>query len=290
MFHVPVAIYSQTQTQYFEVETKNSKPLPFTAHVFEGTQAYYSAIHVGNCLYLAAHNESYQYVIYRYDLFNTSLKTLPPFQSNHQTNFLCAIDDYIYAISESNVPQRYSLANSNWQKGAKFPSTYAVRLSNVAVVVFKCKIHVIHGCETQEWRAVETLTVHWVHKPAAMHCFDPAKNEWEKKASTCHPHFGSSLLIGNNRLCVAGGNFSCDNSGKLKGDPAPVEVYKEENDTWSVLEQTHIPPNNLCAVEIEERVYFIINKFPIDSGIRIPPEEMYHIHLDEWENLAQVSE
>ena len=54
--------------------------------------------------------------------------------------------------------------------------------------------------------------------------------------------------------------------------------------------ETHIPPNDLCAVEIEGRVYFIINKFPIDSGIRIPPEEMYLIHLDEWENLAQVSD
>ena len=56
------------------------------------------------------------------------------------------------------------------------------------------------------------------------------------------------------------------------------------------FEAKRIPPNNLCAVEIEGRVYFIINKFPIDSGIRIPPEEMYHIHLDEWENLAQVSD
>lgn len=67
-------------------------------------------------------------------------------------------------------------------------------------------------------------------------------------------------------------------------------MYKEESNTWSVLEQKHIPPNNLCAVEIEGRVYLIINKSPIDSGIRIPPEEMDHINLDEWENLAQVSE
>ena len=104
-------------------------------------------------------------------------------------------------------------------------------------------------------------------------------------------HFESSLFIVNKRLCLAGGKVSCYSStGKPKGNPASVEVYKEENNTSSVLKQKHIPPDKLCAVEIEARVYFIINKFPLDSGIWIPPEEMYHIHLDEWENLAQVSD
>ena len=46
----------------------------------------------------------------------------------------------------------------------------------------------------------------------------------------------------------------------------------------------------LGAFEIERRVYFLINNFPIDSGIRIPPEENYPVHLgDEWKDLAQVS-
>ena len=185
------------------------------------------------------------------------------------------------------------MANNNWQKGAKLPwaedeerffltSDGCYRLSNIAGVVVKTKIYVVHGCE-------KSGPDGWVDVPAIMHCFEPAKNEWEQKASTCFPHFGSSLLIVNDRLCLAGGNISCDSYCKPDDDPAPVELYKEENNTWSVLEQKHIPPNNLGAVEIEGKVYFIINKFPIDSGIRIPPEEMYHIHLDEWENLAEVS-
>ena len=77
---------------------------------------------------------------------------------------------------------------------------------------------------------------------------------------------------------------------KPSGDPAPVEVYNEENNTWSVVEQKRIPPNNLGAVEIEGRVYFIINKFPIDSGIRIPPGENCHVSLKKWESLAKVAE
>ena len=109
------------------------------------------------------------------------------------------------------------------------------------------------------------------------------------KATTCQAHFGSSLIVVNNRLYVVGGNVHI-NDKVLHCDPAPVEVYDEEQNTWSVVQQKHIPPNNLGAVEIEGRVYFVINKFPVDSGIRIPPEEIYHVHLDEWENLAKVSD
>jgi len=55
------------------------------------------------------------------------------------------------------------------------------------------------------------------------------------------------------------------------------------------VEQNHIPPNNRNAVEIEGKVYFVINKFPLDSGIRIPSGELYPVHLGEWENLAKIA-
>ena len=74
------------------------------------------------------------------------------------------------------------------------------------------------------------------------------------------------------------------------GSPAPVEVYNEDTNTWSVVEQKRIPVNNLNAVEIEGRVYFIINKFPVDSGIRIPPEELYPVPLGEWEDLGKIEQ
>ena len=254
--------------------------------VFEGTQACYCAVHVGNCLYVAARNKSYQYVIYRYDIVNNSWETLPPFLgSKHQVNCLCAVDDCIFAFSESNLPQRYSLLNNNWQSGANL-SFYNTsdsnkdKLQNVAAVVFKSKIYVIHGYTRSE---NEGYCGCRVDMAAVVHCFDPAKNKWEQKTSTWYPHFGSSLFVVNNSLCVAEGKMSTRNN-----NPAPVEVYSEENNAWSVLEQKHIPPNNLGAVEIEGRVYFIVNKFPIDSGIRIPPEETYNVSLNEWENVAKV--
>jgi len=128
----------------------------------------------------------------------------------------------------------------------------------------------------------------WVNKSAVLHRFDPKLNEWKQLSSTCRPHSNSGLFVVNNRLYVAQGCTHNSQPGLVP--PGPVEVYDDENDTWSVVEQKHIPLNNLGAVEIEGRVYFIVNKFPVDSGIRIPPEEIYNVNLDEWENLAKVSD
>ena len=35
-------------------------------------------------------------------------------------------------------------------------------------------------------------------------------------------------------------------------------------------------------------MYFVINKFSVDDGIRIPREQIYYVHLDEWEILTEV--
>ena len=280
------------QMQYFDVVTKTWQLLPSMPQVNERNQSYFCAEYAGNYLYVAAMKQFNHFVIYRYDTVNNSWGALPPFLgSNHQIECLCSVDGYIYAISESNPPQRYSLANNNWQSSGVKPSFFNTssdndKLSNVAAMVLKSKIYVIHGYRRNEMGTGRQFS-HWEDKPAIVHCFDPAKNEWEQKASTCHPHFGSSLFVVNSRLYVAGGKNSCYNH--LKPCGSPVEVYDEENNTWSVVEQKHIPQNKLGAVEIEGRVYFIINKFPIDSGIRNPPGENYHVSINEWENLAKAS-
>ena len=271
---------------YFDAETKMWKPMPSVVQLGEVTQSCFSAEIVGNYLYLAAYGESGQ-CVYCYHIANNTWETLPPIHNVfHGIDCLCVVDDYIYAISEFYPPHRYSLANNNWQSsGANLSffntSSDSDRLSTAAAVVWKSKIYVVHGHQRKEGSG--DLSTAWVNKPAVVHCFDPAKNEWEQKASTCQPHFGSSIFVVNNRLCVAGGKK------EIYGDPTPVDVYNEENNTWSVVEQKHIPQNNLDAVEIEGRVYFIINKFPIDSGIRIPPGEVYQVSLKEWENLTKIN-
>ena len=41
-------------------------------------------------------------------------------------------------------------------------------------------------------------------------------------------------------------------------------------------------------MKIKDGVYFVINKFSVDDGIRIPPEQIHNVHLDEWEILTEV--
>ena len=65
-------------------------------------------------------------------------------------------------------------------------------------------------------------------------------------------------------------------------------MYNEETNTWSVVKKKFIPDNNLNAIEVEGRVYFIINKFPIDSGIRTTDRRLYSAVLNEWENLRKI--
>ena len=248
------------------------------------TDVCYSAELIGNNLYVVTKVQQQQgcfkYVVYRYHILNNTWEKLPKLNIREDSApkiCACSVSEYLYVITQSNPPQRYDLSNNVWQAGEKlnFPQ-HKGNFQSVATTVMNCKIYVIHGCRD---RADFDI-------PAVLHCFDPEKNEWERKASTCHPHFGSSILVVNNRLCVAGGSNSSRN---FPGWYPPVELYDKRKDTWFVVEQKHIPQNNLGAFEIERRVFFLINNFPIDSGIRIPPEENYPFHLGEWENLAKVS-
>ena len=274
-------------TQYFDVDTKLWKPLASVAQLGEITDECHSAELIGNYLYVVTEVQQqlmcHGYVVYRYHILNNTWEKLPELyigvnrDKSHSPPKICSVSEYLYVITQSNPPQRYDLSNNVWQAGEElnFPQHEGI-FHSVAATVMNCKIYIIHGCKDREN----------VDKPAVVHCFDPEKNEWERKASTCHPHFGSSIFVVNNRLCVAGGSKSFMS---FSGAHPSVELYDKRKDTWSVVEQKRIPPNNLGAFEIERRVYFLINNFPIDSGIRIPPEENFPVHLGEWENLAKVS-
>ena len=72
------------------------------------------------------------------------------------------------------------------------------------------------------------------------------------------------------------------------GSLAAIEVHNDQENAWSLVKQKHIPPKNLGAAEIDGRVYFIINSFPVDSGVIPLPGELYPAVLDEWKNLRNI--
>ena len=275
-----------SHTQYFDFSSKSWKaltslaPAPDMASVF-------CAEAVGSKIFIAGSIEDDDYcwyAVYCYDLEkNMWEKHSHP---NGKLSHLCTVGDYMYAFNSdcTNIPQRYSFSERQWQSFAKVTVPRGVRtLFNSGTAVLHSKVFVLYG------KGFLNSSGFWAVQNAVLLCFDPAKNMWEEKASTCHPHFGSSLFVVNGKLYVAGGKVHVNSEGSLYGDPAPVEVYDEENNKWSVVDQKHIPENNLGAVEVDGRVYFIINKFPIDSGIRIPPGEVYPVSLHKWEKLSQIS-
>lgn len=319
-----------TKSQYFDAEIQSWRSFPSMARLDKATQFICAEV-VGNYLYVAAKelvsaSKKMSYnkatipalagavVIYRYDPVSNVWETLPRFQgSDISVGCLCSVNEHIYVFSDSDAPQRYNSAQKDWQSGSELPflkkKDDEEKLVFVKAVSMKSKIYVLHGFYREHHKNDDVYEA----KPAVVHCFDPQKNVWKKKASTIHPHFESSLVVDNNQLYVAGGTVSISfrysedqldllatgirsRSSRLEnkcpyalGDPAPVEVYNEVNNYWSVVEQKHIPSNNLGAVEIlGGKVYFILNKFPFDSGIRIPANEVYKISLKGWERFKTI--
>lgn len=262
--------------QYFDVGSKTWKSLISLAPATE-FQQYYCAESVGRKMFVST-----GYCVCSYDMERNVWEKHT--HSRLKIENLCTVGDYMYAVCDvKDVPLRYSFSEQEWQtfskSNVKWDWNNPYYISGAAG--HHSKLYVLYGRSSRSGRS-------WVMHKAVLHCFDPSRNVWEEKASTCHPHFGSTLFVVNNRIHVAGGCQSVDGSTPC-GHPAPVEVYDQQNNKWSVVEQKHIPPNNLGAVEIESKIYFIINKFPVDSGIRIPPGELYPVSLEKWKNLSNIS-
>ena len=280
IFQVLVAILPKRDIFGFDVQSKTWTQLSSVQKLAEAGECYCAEV-IGNYLYVAAKINK-EHVICCYDIVRGIWSTLPPIPcSPHiQIGSLCHIEDHLYVIYNSSAPYRYYIATNQWQSVA---SSKAVGVCwsqrtfrNKAVTVYKSCLYALYAKGCQPYNAL-------------LYCFDPKKNVWEQKASTKTPRFGSSLLVVNNKLYVAGGNCTFNvSSGEPYGSPTATEVYNDQENAWSVVQQTHIPPNNLGAVEIDGRVYFIINSFPVDSGITIPPGEVYPVVLDGWENLGKV--
>ena len=282
--------------QFFDVQTKTWKSLPSMAKLSQAT-ACFCAEYVGNYMYVAAKREN-NFVNYRYHTVKNTWEILPSFAGlAKQISCFCSVVDHLYAIYQSQTPYRYHISTNQWQCVAKSSvqsNQSQGSFCNKAAVVYKSHVYVLHGRVTQHYQPFDGFEFrgwYWEPKTADVFCLDPTRNVWEQKASTSTNHFGSSLLVVNNKLYVAGGKCTINrDTAQPCGGTGSVEVYDETNNTWSVVDQPHIPSNNLGAIEVEERVYFIINSFPLDSGIRIPPGEVYPVSLDEWENLGKVAQ
>ena len=280
LFQVLVAVSPRSNLQFFDVGTKTWKLLPVCAPAIQATHCY-SAVSATDKLIVAA-SDSLGHCLYRYDREANVWERLT--HSGSEIQHLCVTEEHIYAFPAdcTGYPQGYNFSRRKWERFQRVGITFGVSnsyfYSGIAVLNDKVYVLYVEKCQTYLNQAV-------------LHCFDPQKNQWEKKANTSQFHFGSSLLVVNGKLYVAGGNVSCDRTHRPYGNRAPVEMYNEETNAWTVVEHKNVPADsNLGAVEIEGRVYFIINQFPYDSGIRLAHGELNYTVLQEWENLAKINQ
>ena len=282
LLQVLVAITAGSPASYFDGETKSWKHLTSMGQpqLERGRYTCCTTDYVGSHLYVAVVQNMRKFLILCYSLdqdFWEELPGCPCLVAN-----LCVIGNHMYTIGGCNqVPQRYSFSKRLWQPIAKLSDcSQTEKWYYVGATVFNSKLYVIYWHTQRHSKDPDNFM---------LYCFDPSMNCWVFLSNTREPHFESTLFVVNDKLCVAGGYKSA--SGEKSGrEKASVEVYEWTYKNWSIVQQSHIPQNNLGAIEVEGRVYFIINKFPIDSGIRIPPREQYPVHLGEWENLPKVDE
>ena len=264
--------------RYFDVEDKVWKPLASLAPATKVTECS-CAVLVGSKLFVGpgGNVSSMGWCIYCYDVEKDAWAQLP--SAGEPIMELCTVGNFMYQIPTYNtVPHRYNLAECQWQRFSKVNAREDQGdFYKSGATVLQSKLYALYGHK-------KYIPPSWEMQNAVLYCFDELKNEWGKRATTCHPHFKSYLFVVSGKIYVAGGYVdSIDGAYAAK-----VEVYDKERNTWSVVEQSRIPPNKLCAVKVEGRVYFIINNFPVDSGIRIPPGEVYPVNLDDWKHLGSV--
>ena len=230
------------ETKYLDVETKSWKPLPSMAKLNDATECIGAEV-VSNNLYVAARGDD-SVDMYCYNTIRNVWETLPccPCDFVSQVICMCSFNEYIYVFGDrSEPPLRYSLSQNVWQSASELPFfkklDHSEKLFSVTAVSINSKIYVLHGYYSEKYDLFQNGIS---AKPAVVHCFDPQKNEWEKKASTLSPHFESSLFVDNNKLYVAGGKVSVYKSNRgvyTSDETAPVEVYDEENNSWCVVQQ-----------------------------------------------------
>ena len=234
-------VSNPNETKYLDVETKSWKPLPSMAKLNNATECIGAEV-VSNNLYVAGGSDD-SFDMYCYNTIRNVWETLLSCQCDSVSEGLCmcSFNEYIYVFSDFSEPLRYSLSQNVWQSASELPFfkklDYGEKVFSVTAVSIESKIYVLHGHYSETYDLFQNKIS---AKPAVVHCFDPQKNEWEKKASTLSPHFESSLFVDNNKLYVAGGRVSvCKGNGRMytSGETAPVEVYDEENNSWCVVQQ-----------------------------------------------------
>ena len=212
----------------------------------------------GNYIYVGNMN-----TVHRYNIDSDTWDKLPTMRNDKWGRYqLLVLGDYLYAMSAE--PERYSFREKAWQPIAAVSST------DLTAAILGGKIYAVASCRK--------IT------PSLLYFFDLSKNQWIRKLPTLSARPCGTVFVCNNKLILTGGKV---HNGSCFTDINTVEVYDEASDSWSEVEQTHIAQKDTSfAFEAEGVIFFKLNNFAFDSGIRVSPEDPYVVNLDKWKTLA----
>ena len=254
---MPLNFYDTTKQQWKEFGEKIPVNEPCQAVVCSG-----SYIYVGG-----------MQTVYRYNIDSNTWDQLPSMVNNKKGKYqLLVLGDYLYAIGPR--PERYSFREKSWQPIADIMSTWSVLGNEESVAVMTDTIYAVGSGRYNRY--------------ALVHCFNPSKNQWEQKATSLSCRINGCAFVCNDKLIVAGGQTSSIQGRYIVWSPLEaVESYCRETDSWSQIEQKRIAPQDSSfACEADNKIFFKLNNFVFDSGIRVSPDQVYPVKLDEWRNIA----
>ena len=221
---------------------------------------------------------SYIYVggmktVYRYNIDSNIWDQLPSMGNTKNGRYqLLVLGDYLYAIGPQ--PERYSFREKSWQAIADIVPTENALDNSCAAAVIDGNIFTV-GSRTP-------------NENALVHCYDPSRNQWEQKASSLKNRINGCTFQCNGKLRITGGKT------KKEEGWVPLETtesYCKETDSWSLTEPKCTAPEDLSfAFEVDDMIFFRLNNFVLDSGIRVSPDQaLYPVKFEEWSsNVAAL--
>jgi RNA polymerase sigma factor (sigma-70 family) len=115
--------------------------------------------------------------------------------------------------------------------------------------------------------------------------YNPATNEWVKKASMPKPRALFGIGVANNKIYVIGGNRILLGKDAL----STVEEYDPVADIWTTKADMPTPRLRLCAAGVNGKIYAIAgDNLGIANGGPVAFVEEYNPVLDKWTKKADI--
>ncbi|HEY7067537.1 MAG TPA: kelch repeat-containing protein [Chloroflexota bacterium] len=192
------------------------------------------------------------------------------------------LDGRIYSVAgfvgqvteASGLVQVYDVAADRWSEGPSLPE----RLHHPAAAALGGKLYVVGGF----------YGTFAQREPAqSLWAYDPATDQWERRASLPTARGAPSAVALDGRLYVMGGERRVPDGGPADYESvADVAAYDPATDRWEMLPPMRHPRNHLGAEVIDGRIYAVGGRDA--DTLLMTTLEMYDPATRSWQERAPM--